>query len=214
MSEAESSKPIQAKENKPEEDYAPWDNSYSLAVVLAACSVIFLLASILLSRIIGTGSMFAVVISASVIGISAMSFSKGLSREFGKSFELKWVRRAEKSFEGSGLRVGRSTMTKVGDIDLLVECPGDIIMNVEIKSWRSYGVDQKFARRERQGLSQIHAQRGALEADASVLWLPQATENIMKSMFTSLNRIDDDTYLCCGNARKLKGIILKASTKI
>ena len=146
-----------------------------------------------------------------VMGVSILFFSRGMSREFGKNFELKWVEKAKSAFRGTRLSVGQSRMTKGGDIDVLVDCGNGNVVNVEIKSWRSYGDDDKYLRREKQGLSQIHAQRGAIHAVASVLWLPQARESFFQSMFGGNNKIDDETFLCRGNARRLRKLIERIS---
>jgi len=195
------------------EDFSPWVDNYSIAIGLASASIMFLWLSVALNYFFHSGKLVLILISLATFGTSCYVFYRGTVREFGKSFEQKWVKKANVAFQESSFTIGKSRMTKGGDIDLLVECPENKIINVEIKSWCSFGGDDKYAKREKKGISQIHAQRGAIGAEVSVLWLPQGRTPIFGSIFGGKDKIDDETYLCKGNAVKLRKLIERINSK-
>jgi hypothetical protein len=190
--------------------YYPWNESYALSVYLCSIAIILIWIGTASQKLLNFGSPHALVISAVLFVISLFIFKQGTNREFGKSFEERCVKKAKIAFEGTGLKVIDWKMTRVGDIDLFVETNDKRIVNVEIKTWRSYGKHQKYQKREKRGLNQIHSQRGAIDADMSILWLPQSGQDWFKRLiFGEGKKIDDDIYLCCGRANGLKNLLLK-----
>lgn len=191
------------------EPYEPWNDSYSLAVYLGAGATILVWIGVGTQKVIGSGGVNLLLLSAICMVIAVAVFMRGMSRQFGKVFEDKYNKKVSKVFAGTGYKVIPNKMTRVGDLDLLVEGPSEKLANVEIKSWRSYGDNSKFTQRERKAIKQIHSQRGVAAADVSVLWLPQSNQSWLKAIFNPYPKIDNGIYLCCGNERRLRSLLKK-----
>jgi hypothetical protein len=142
---------------------------------------------------------------------SLFEFSTGMRRRFGKAFEDKHTKKAIKVLKRFGFTATANQMTKVGDLDLLVE--GRYRINVEIKSWRSYGDNPKFLKREKEVLKQIEAQRVAGDTHASILWLPQASNSFLQMLFSPSTKISQNIWVVRGNPRTLGKALRKIMGK-
>lgn len=208
------SKNLTFRTQKPEIDgqeksikkYEPWNDSFAMAVNFAVGATLFVWFAVLYKKLHGGG--IGILALSGVLMVVALSlFFKGMSREFGKAFEEKVVNKATKAFSGTGLTILPRKMTNVGDIDLLVRGKTGKLGNIEVKTWRYYGESDKFAVREKKVLKQIKGQHDSVDAHISVLWLPQASQGWIDSIFNPFPKIDKSIYLCCGNARKLKRLL-------
>lgn len=186
--------------------FTPWDRNFQNATMAMG----FALAVMWIMAALGY-RLGALAASGLFAAWSLYEFSTGLRRRFGKLFEEKHVRRARKVIAAYGFKATANLMTKVGDVDLLVE--ERYRFNVEIKSWRSYGDNPKFAKRERAALLQMGAQRAAADTHGSILWLPQATNTLWQSLFTPVPEIGGNTWVVKGNARRLGKAVRKLMSK-
>lgn len=182
--------------------YAPWAGNFQMATIAMGFAL-----GVLWIMVAGGRRNPAIGVSFLFAAWSLFEFGRGWRRRFGKLFEDRHVKRAIRVMNAYRIKTTPNLMTKVGDVDLVIE--DRYRFNVELKSWRSYGENPKFAKRERAVMQQMGAQRSAAKTDASILWLPQAKNTLWQALLKPVPEIGFNTWVVKGNARCLGKAVRK-----
>ncbi len=178
----------------PSPEYRPWSQDYQTAiwVLVVAIATLWLLNRLDRPWLAVGGSIFLVVVSLLLV-------SSGFRRARGKRVERNSVKLAAALLERSGYEVEAGVLCGHGDADLVVVGHKKVV--VEIKSWIHLTHKRKKA-----VVGQVEGLVSAVDADAAVVWLPEAPPVRRFFLFGPMS-LAKGIYLAGGNERELAKVI-------